>query len=250
MVLLDIKELLNGPEIKVLRSVLQPRLQAFGKEAVSPQVNEWIADAERQQPYVKTRNVWGGKYAYDRLVTSTGWKELGKWGARNGMVAHGYEDEFGPHKRIVQHAFNYIYSASSAVYSCPVSMTSGAARLLVHQLPELPPDHPFHEVYKRLVAREDNWISSQWMTERPGGSDVQNSETFAVHSPLPEAGMSNGAVKRLDEGDWLISGFKFFCSATDCDVALMLAKTDSGQLSLFLAPTKRTETLPDGSKGT
>jgi hypothetical protein len=61
-----------------------PPLNAFGKEAVSPQINEWIANAEREQPYIKTRNVWGAKYAHDRLVTSTGWKELGKWGIKNG----------------------------------------------------------------------------------------------------------------------------------------------------------------------
>ncbi|KAK5724255.1 hypothetical protein LTR15_004299 [Elasticomyces elasticus] len=206
-----------------LKQVL-PQLEAFGKEAVSPQVNELISDAERQQPYIKDRNVWGGKV--NRLVTSTGWKELGKFGARNG---------------------NYIYSASSAVYSCPVSMTSGAARLLAHQIPNLAPEHPFHKVYRRLIARENNWISSQWMTERPGGSDVQNSETFAVHSPLPR--QEDSSLSALDRGDWLISGYKFFCSATDCDVALMLAKTESGQLSLFLVPTKRTATLPDSSPG-
>ncbi|KAK3073425.1 hypothetical protein LTR53_005003 [Teratosphaeriaceae sp. CCFEE 6253] len=225
-------------------SQVKPHLVAFGQEAVSPRINEWISDAERVQPYVKTRNVWGGKYAYDRLVTSNGWKELGKWGART----HGYETEFGPYRRIVQHAFNYIYSASSAVYSCPVSMTSGAARLLAHQLPHLPPEHPFHEVYERVIAREDNWISSQWMTERPGGSDVQNSETFAIYSPLPAIGKPSQAIQSLDEGDWLVSGYKFFCSATDCDIAFMLAKTETGQLSLFLAPTKRKVTLPDGSR--
>ncbi|KAK3639756.1 hypothetical protein LTR56_012333 [Elasticomyces elasticus] len=227
-----------------LKQVL-PQLEAFGKEAVSPQVNESISDAERQQPYIKDRNVWGGKV--NRLVTGTGWKELGKFGARNGVVSRGYEDEFGSYRRIVQHAFNYIYSASSAVYSCPVSMTSGAARLLAHQIPNLAPEHPFHEVYRRLIARENNWTSSQWMTERPGGSDVQNSETFAVHSPLPR--QENSSLSALNRGEWLVSGYKFFCSATDCDIALMLAKTESGQLSLFLAPTKRTVTLPDGSQG-
>ena len=140
---------------------------------------------------------------------------------------------------------NYIYSASSAVYSCPVSMTSGAGRLMFHQLKDLPADHPFLEVYQRITAREGNWISSQWMTERPGGSDVQSSETFAVHSPLSNH-EKTGALK-FDEGDWLISGYKFFCSATDCDIALMLAKTDSGPLSLFIAPTKKTVKLLDGT---
>jgi alkylation response protein AidB-like acyl-CoA dehydrogenase len=114
------------------------------------------------------------------------------------------------------------------------------------QLKGLPQGHPFHEIYKRITAREGNWISSQWMTERPGGSDVQNSETFAVHSPLrPDE--KTGEME-FHEGDWLISGYKFFCSATDCDVALMLAKTESGKLSLFVAPTKKIAQLPDGTK--
>ncbi|WPH04106.1 acyl-CoA dehydrogenase [Acrodontium crateriforme] len=229
---------------KQILEQIKPQLETFGNEAISDQTNELIANAEREVPYVKTRNVWGAKYPHDRLVTSLGWKELGKWGIQNGVVALGYEAGFGEYRRLVQHAFNYIYSASSAVYSCPVSMTSGAARLMAHQAKGLEAEHPFHEVYQRLIARENNWISSQWMTERPGGSDVQNSETYAVHSPLQDKDAHG--KKHFDEGDWLISGYKFFCSATDCDVALMLAKTESGQLSLFIAPTKRTVTLPNG----
>lgn len=167
---------------------------------------------------------------------------------RTRVVAAGYEAEYGPYRRLAQHALNYIYSASSAVYSCPISMTSGAARLLSTLLPSLPTNHPFHEVYGRLTTRDSgrNWTSAQWMTERPGGSDVQNSETWATYSPIPEA--EKTGEMRFEKGDWLVSGYKFFCSATDCDVALILAKTQpSNHLSLFLAPTKATTTLPDGS---
>lgn len=55
----------------------------FGAEAISEQIREWSADAERNVPYVKSHNVWGKRYDYDRLVTTEGWKQLGKWGARN-----------------------------------------------------------------------------------------------------------------------------------------------------------------------
>lgn len=65
-------------------SKLHPRLERFGAEAVSDQVSEWISNAEKQPPYVKTRNIWGEKYPADRLVTSEGWKRLGDWGVRNG----------------------------------------------------------------------------------------------------------------------------------------------------------------------
>ncbi|KAK9857371.1 hypothetical protein MYU51_020743 [Penicillium brevicompactum] len=217
-----------------LLAKISPELQKFGSEAISDEINSLIGNAETEQPHVKTRNVWGARYEKDRLITSTGWKELGRWGISNGVVGLGYEEGFESYRRVVQHAFNYIFSASSAAYSCPVSMTSGAARLVRHQLAGLPQDHPFHELYARLIARENNWISAQWMTERPGGSDVRNSETVAVYSP-PEH--KTGRFGNIEQGDYLLSGFKFFCSATDCDIVLLLAKTESGELSLFVAPT-------------
>lgn len=65
---------------------LRPRLEQFGAEAVSDEVNDWVSNAEKQPPYVKSRNVWGEKYAADRLVTSDGWKKVGAWGVRNGCV--------------------------------------------------------------------------------------------------------------------------------------------------------------------
>ena len=125
-------------------------------------------------------------------------------------------------------------------------MTSGASRLFQHQTRKLPGNHPFHEIYRRITARSNNWISAQWMTERPGGSDVQNTETVAVYSPLPAGQKSSSptAAVSVEEGDYLISGFKFFSSATDCNIALMLAKTESGKLSLFVAPTRLTSTDP------
>ncbi len=124
-------------------------------------------------------------------------------------------------------------------------MSDGAARLLREQLPELPESHPFHQVYQRLVAREDGWTSGQWMTERAGGSDVQNTETWATYAPLPN---KSGQYGRLDEGDYLVSGFKFFSSATDADVTMLLAKTESGKLSAFLAPLTRTIVDEDGNE--
>lgn len=123
-------------------------------------------------------------------------------------------------------------------------MTSGACRLVRFQLSSVPVDHPFHELYAKLTARENSWVSAQWMTERVGGSDVRNSETVAVYSPLSS---KTGRFGRIYEGDYLLSGFKFFSSATDCNVAFILAKTESGQLSLFVAPTVKTIRGEDGN---
>jgi Adaptive response protein AidB N-terminal domain len=60
------------------------QLAPLGDEAISDQVKEWNANAEKQLPYVKTHNAWGARYDYDKLVTGEGWRELGEWGARTG----------------------------------------------------------------------------------------------------------------------------------------------------------------------
>ena len=68
------------------------------------------------------------------------------------------------------------------------------------------------------------WTSGQWMTERIGGSDVSATESRAYR----------------ENGDtWTIKGFKWFSSATDCDMTLLLAKTPGiEKVSLFWARVK------------
>ncbi|KAF7166278.1 hypothetical protein CNMCM5623_000035 [Aspergillus felis] len=224
---------------------IQSNLAQLGEEAISPQIREWSADAERHQPYVKGYNVWGQRYDYDRLITSEGWKQLSRWGARHGVVALGYDPSYGASRRLVQYTVNYLYGPSSGLTSCPIAMTDGAALILSQQLQQqsLPEDHPFRVVFNHLTSRnEDFWTSGQWMTERAGGSDVQNTETWATHDPSP----STTNPTTLGEGEYSISGFKFFSSATDANVTLLLAKTaPSGKLSTFLAPLRRTITLPN-----
>jgi hypothetical protein len=77
-----------------LVATIKPGLIKLGEEAVSPTIKDWGSNAEKQQPYVKTHDVWGARYDFDRLVTSEGWRELGKWGAR-----HGYEHQ-SRHQRV------------------------------------------------------------------------------------------------------------------------------------------------------
>jgi alkylation response protein AidB-like acyl-CoA dehydrogenase len=69
------------------------------------------------------------------------------------------------------------------------------------------------QVYSRLTSRDPSrfFTSGQWMTERPGGSDVGRTETQAVWNEDLKA--------------WSVSGFKWFSSATDADVTMLLART-------------------------
>lgn len=67
------------------------------------------------------------------------------------------------------------------------------------------------------------------MTERPGGSDVGRTETQAVWDE--------------DKKAWSISGFKWFSSATDADVTMLLARTHDPN------PSAAPGTMKDGSRG-
>ena len=77
------------------------------------------------------------------------------------------------------------------------------------------------------------WKGTQFMTEQTGGSDVGTITTTA----------------RKDGNAWRLSGDKWFCSHTDADVALLLARPDGAPdgtrgLALFAMPRR----LEDGSR--
>lgn len=63
------------------------------------------------------------------------------------------------------------------------------------------------------------FTAGQWMTERPGGSDLSMTETKAKKT------MTSSREKSFGAEEWELDGFKWFSSATDGDVALALGRT-------------------------
>lgn len=151
--------------------------------------------------------------------------------AREGIIQTAYEGKYGEYSRIVQFAKYFIYCPSSAIYTCPLAMTDAAARIFELQFQKgsqlsAAKKEAFMNAYERLTSRDPakSWTSGQWMTERAGGSDVRNSETTAFQQ---------------SDGSYLISGHKWFSSATDSQMTVMLARTPtSAGLSCFYAPLK------------
>lgn len=128
-------------------------------------------------------------------------------------------------------------------------MQDGAARLLQRHLSKqngLTPvqRHVLQNAYDHLISRDPSkaWTSGQWMTERTGGSDVSQTETVAVYDPYPESSPAPlaSASESIPLGPWSISGFKWFSSATDSQMTILLAKTKPGLgVSAFFAPMRR-----------
>ncbi len=196
---------------------IEPGLRQLGNRAVTD-IFEFGNDAEMNLPTHVPYNPWGVRV--DEVIVSHGWRELDRIAAEEAIVATGYERKHGAWSRVHQFARIMLYNASSAIYTCPLAMTDGAARLI-----EVYGDERLkRDIYPHLVSRDPAtfWTSGQWMTERTGGSDVGLSETVA----------------KLENGAYRLYGTKFFTSAVTAQVAMTLARIEGAPvggrgLSLF-----------------
>lgn len=181
---------------------------------------EWAQDAEAQIPLHIAFDAWGRRV--DKIQTAAGWMELEKLAAREGIIATAYERKYGALSRVYQMALLYLYSPSSAIFSCPLAMTDGAARSIeLFGTVELK-----NRALPHLLSKDPKtfWTAGQWMTERTGGSDVSETSTLA----LPFEGLSPFGA------NYTLEGTKWFTSATTSQIALTLA---------------RPQGAPSGSKG-
>lgn len=228
----------------------------LGQDVISDRIFSWISDAERNKPYLKGsgRDAFG--HWTGELVTSEGWRQLQNFGIARGMVACGYDENspfYGRYARALQFLRLHLWEPSCANVTCPSAMQDGAARLLQLHLTDparasmLGTDQRrvLEDAYRRLTSRDPEyaWTSGQWMTERAGGSDVSKTETMAV--PRQAGDPASGEDAMSAKADWSISGFKWFSSATDSNMTILLARTPAGSLSAFLAPMRRS---PDGKE--
>jgi len=221
---------------------IKPDMSSFGDKVISPQVLNWVLDAERNTPYVKTFDSWGRRR--DELITTEGWRELQALGISEGMVSIPYENPYAEYSRVYHFAKYALWCGSAAWVNCPSLMCDGVASLFRRHLTNscLPPQQQtiLQSAYDRLTSRDPAkaWTTGQWMTERPGGSDVSMTETLATLSPsdLPTG---SKATDGNPLGPWRIDGFKWFSSATDANMMVMLARTPKG-ISTFFAPMRRT----------
>ena len=130
------------------------------------------------------------------------------------MVALGYErKKLGELSRLAQFSKSYIFYAASALISCPLAMTDGAARLMEIYASKrsTPLEKELYQYFTHLVSTDPAhfWTSGQHMTERTGGSDVSQSETLAYEQ---------------EDGSYKMYGYKFFTSATTSEMAVALAR--------------------------
>lgn len=220
--------------------------------ALSPSILVHATDAETNHPVLRPLTTFGEVNKNDALWTTSGWQRLKEIGFEEGVVAVAYDESYtGFNRRIYEFVLGHLWTPAATMTGCPMSMTDGAATLLSRHLGEPDGDQPgrgkvFEEAYSRLTNRNSKhaWTSGQWMTERTGGSDVSGTETVANRMSKEEIEEETRADRDTDAagmplGPWKIDGFKWFSSATDSEMAVLLARTSKGGLSAFYIPMRR-----------
>ncbi|XP_028905329.1 acyl-CoA dehydrogenase family member 11-like [Ornithorhynchus anatinus] len=185
-------------------------LQRFG-ELVAEEVDALGRECELCPPSLQQYDAWGRRV--DRIVTSPAWRRMKDLAAHEGLVAEAFERRFSNWSRVYQMAKLYLFVPSSGLFSCPLAMTDGAAKVLETVRCSGPPG----AALAHLTSRDPQsfWTSGQWMTERKGGSDVAlGTETLA---------------RAQADGTYRLYGHKWFTSATDADVTLTLARVVDDQ---------------------
>ncbi|HJQ31864.1 MAG TPA: acyl-CoA dehydrogenase family protein, partial [Pyrinomonadaceae bacterium] len=204
-------------------SEVEPSLAELG-ELSGGELYRMQLEDRLNEPRLTRWDAWGERV--DRVEVSPLWRVAERLAAERGLVATAYERRHGAHSRVEQFALAYLFTPSTDIYSCPLAMTDGAARVLLSS------DNAtlIKKVLPHLVSRDpaEFWTSGQWMTELTGGSDVGASETIA---------------RRDESGVWRLYGRKWFTSAAASQVALTLARPEGNGpggrgLALFLVETR------------
>ncbi|CAM0997975.1 Acyl-CoA dehydrogenase related to the alkylation response protein AidB [Rhodanobacter sp. Root179] len=201
------------------RAALDADLDALGDYAQMA----WhrACNTTRRKPVLTQWDAWGRRV--DRIELTTAWQEGPGITTHHAVLAAGHADS--EHARLEEFARVYLYHLASEFYTCPLAMTDGAATAIkASGNREL-----IERVLPRFLSRDAStfWLSGQWMTENPGGSDVGNTETIARQ----DAG-----------GQWRLYGRKWFSSAVVGEAALALARPEgagggTAALALFYVET-------------
>src|SRR5262245_31782430 len=132
---------------------------------------------------------------------------------------------------VAKYACQYLFVQGEFGIMCPISVTDTSIYLIRKYASQQLKDY----LLPRMLSADPavQWKGTQFMTEKAGGSDIGRVETVA----------------RNEGGTWRLYGEKWFCSHTDADVALMLARPEGAPegtrgLALFALPRR----LEDGSR--
>jgi putative acyl-CoA dehydrogenase len=203
----------------------------LGRLAGTEEAIAWGFQANSNPPQLHTHDRFGNRI--DEVEFHPAWHRLMEVAIGHGLHALPWREP-RPGAHAARAAAFYLWSQVEGGHGCPVSMTYASIPALRKQ-PELAARwEPLittldYDPGLRPPAGKRGALVGMAMTEKQGGSDVRANTTRAVPT---------GA-----DGEHLLTGHKWFCSAPMCDAFLVLAQAPGG-LSCFLLP----RVLDDGAR--
>jgi putative acyl-CoA dehydrogenase len=206
-------------------------LSPLGEVAGSAEAREHGMLANENEPVLAPYDRFGNRV--DEVRFHPSWHWLMERAVGYGLQAAPWtSDEAHPHVR--RAAGFFAWSQTEPGHGCPISMTYAAVPALrvddaiaKEWTPRLASTS--YDFGLRPVADKAGALAGMGMTEKQGGSDVRANATSATPTSA--------------DGEYTLSGHKWFTSAPMNDVFLVLAQAPDG-LTCFLVP----RVLADGSR--
>jgi putative acyl-CoA dehydrogenase len=207
-----------------------PELHALGAAAGSAEVIDLARLANEHSPVLRTHDRRG--HRIDEVEFHPAWHELMTTAVQHGLHAAPWAAG-RPGAHVARAAKFYVWTQAEAGHCCPISMTYSVVPALRHAPDLAARFEPLlataeYDPGLRVPDAKRGLLAGMAMTEKQGGSDVRANTTRA---------------EPVGDGNYLLTGHKWFCSAPMCDLFLVLAQAPGG-LSCFLLP----RVLPDGSR--
>ena len=212
---------------------LMPELERMG-DLVGRRLEELALIADKNPPTLQIRARNGADL--EKVHKHPSYVELERYAfGEFGLAAMSHRGGvFGADAKLppmIKYALVYLFVQAEFGLCCPLSMTDSLTRTLV----KFGSKELIDQYFDQLTSQDMDALfqGSMFMTEQVAGSDVGAIETTA----------------KLVDGEWKLSGDKWFCSNPDAALGMVLARPEGGApgtggLSLFLLP----RVLPDGSK--
>ena len=205
-------------------------LAVLGRLAGSAQTRHWADQANTVTPVLRTHDRYGTRI--DEVEFHPAWHRLMQVAVTHGLAGAAWTG--GPAAHVTRAAGFMVWGGAESGHGCPVSMSYAAVAALRADPEAASPWEPgltslVYDFGLRPAAGKAGLICGMAMTEKQGGSDVRANTTAAA--PLDA------------EGEYLLRGHKWFCSAPMSDLFLVLAQAPGG-LTCFIVP----RVLPDGTR--
>ncbi len=209
----------------------QDQVDDLGRLAGTQEAIDWGFQANAHPPQLRTHDRFGNRI--DEVEFHPAWHRLMEVAVGHGLHAMPWREP-RPGAHAARAAAFYIWSQVEGGHGCPVSMTYAAVPALRQQKDLAEKWEPLMTTLEydpglRPAPTKRGALFGMAMTERQGGSDIRTNTTRAVPTGT--------------DGEFLLNGQKWFCSAPMCDAFLVLAQAPGG-LTCFLLP----RVLPDGTR--